>query len=172
MSGTNAIHGIVIVGAMLVAGLDPKDTLTRIVGLIAVAVGQQPSRSADGKVTKAGKASLTDIRVGDCLKLPASIGAGSMHTVRDVPCNEPHNSEVFASVTLTGSSYPGQTAAEQAALALCQAPGRTYIRTSKVRLTLLVLVPQRLSWNAGNHDARCVAVDPAGDHSGDIRQDR
>jgi H+-translocating NAD(P) transhydrogenase subunit alpha len=36
MSGTNAIHGIVIVGAMLVAGLDDKDTLTTTVGLIAV----------------------------------------------------------------------------------------------------------------------------------------
>ena len=30
MSGTNAIHGIVIVGAMLVAGLGHKDTLTTI----------------------------------------------------------------------------------------------------------------------------------------------
>src|SRR3989454_11262765 len=36
MSGTNAIHGIVIVGAMLVAGFGHKDTLTTIVGLIAV----------------------------------------------------------------------------------------------------------------------------------------
>jgi NAD(P) transhydrogenase subunit alpha len=36
MSGTNAIHGIVIVGAMLVAGIDHKDTLTTVVGLIAV----------------------------------------------------------------------------------------------------------------------------------------
>jgi len=36
MSGTNAIHGIVIVGAMLVAGLGHKDTLTTIVGLAAV----------------------------------------------------------------------------------------------------------------------------------------
>ena len=36
MSGTNAIHGIVIVGAMLVAGLDHKDTLTTVIGLIAV----------------------------------------------------------------------------------------------------------------------------------------
>jgi NAD(P) transhydrogenase subunit alpha len=35
MSGTNAIHGIVIVGAMLVAGADHKDTLTTIIGLIA-----------------------------------------------------------------------------------------------------------------------------------------
>jgi hypothetical protein len=35
MSGTNAIHGIVIVGAMLVAGLDHKDTLTTVIGLVA-----------------------------------------------------------------------------------------------------------------------------------------
>ena len=36
MSGTNAIHGIVIVGAMLVAGLDPKDTYTSVIGFVAV----------------------------------------------------------------------------------------------------------------------------------------
>ena len=36
MSGTNAIHGIVIVGAMLVAGLGDTDTLTTIVGFVAV----------------------------------------------------------------------------------------------------------------------------------------
>src|SRR3954470_23637325 len=39
MSGTNAIHGIVIVGAMLVAGLGHKDTLTLVVGLVAVVLG-------------------------------------------------------------------------------------------------------------------------------------
>ena len=36
MSGTNAIHGIVIVGAMIVAGMGHKDTLTLVVGLVAV----------------------------------------------------------------------------------------------------------------------------------------
>ena len=39
MSGTNAIHGIVIVGAMLVAGMDGADTLTRVVGFVAVVLG-------------------------------------------------------------------------------------------------------------------------------------
>jgi NAD(P) transhydrogenase subunit alpha len=39
MSGTNAIHGIVIVGAILVAGSPGADTLTRVVGLVAVALG-------------------------------------------------------------------------------------------------------------------------------------
>jgi H+-translocating NAD(P) transhydrogenase subunit alpha len=38
MSGTNAIHGIVIVGAILVAGRSGADTLTKIVGFSAVAL--------------------------------------------------------------------------------------------------------------------------------------
>jgi NAD(P) transhydrogenase subunit alpha len=36
MSGTNAIHGIVLVGAILVAGRQDADTLTRVVGFVAV----------------------------------------------------------------------------------------------------------------------------------------
>jgi proton-translocating NAD(P)+ transhydrogenase subunit alpha len=36
MSGTNAIHGIVIVGAMIVLGVDHKDTATWVIGFLAV----------------------------------------------------------------------------------------------------------------------------------------
>ena len=36
MSGTNAIHGIVIVGAMVVLGLPHKDAFTWVVGFAAV----------------------------------------------------------------------------------------------------------------------------------------
>ena len=36
MSGTNAIHGIVIVGAMIVLGLPDKGTFTWIIGFVAV----------------------------------------------------------------------------------------------------------------------------------------
>jgi NAD(P) transhydrogenase subunit alpha len=39
MSGTNAIHGIVIVGAILVAGIVHADALTGWVGFIAVILG-------------------------------------------------------------------------------------------------------------------------------------
>jgi H+-translocating NAD(P) transhydrogenase subunit alpha len=38
MSGTNAIHGIVIVGALIVAGAAHQDGLIRIVGFVAVAL--------------------------------------------------------------------------------------------------------------------------------------
>ena len=39
MSGTNAIHGIVIVGAIFVAGRPDADSLTQIVGFFAVVLG-------------------------------------------------------------------------------------------------------------------------------------
>ncbi len=39
MSGTNALHGIVLVGAILVAGRAEADTLTTIVGFFAVVLG-------------------------------------------------------------------------------------------------------------------------------------
>jgi NAD(P) transhydrogenase subunit alpha len=36
MSGTNAIHGIVIVGAMIVAGSPHPDGLIRVIGFVAM----------------------------------------------------------------------------------------------------------------------------------------
>ena len=39
MSGTNAIHGIVLVGAIIVAGFPHQETWIRIVALAAVALG-------------------------------------------------------------------------------------------------------------------------------------
>ena len=39
MSGTNAIHGIVLVGAILVAGRPDADGLTMVVGFLAVMLG-------------------------------------------------------------------------------------------------------------------------------------
>jgi NAD(P) transhydrogenase subunit alpha len=38
MSGTNAIHGIVIVAALIVAGSSAQDGLIRVVGFVAVAL--------------------------------------------------------------------------------------------------------------------------------------
>jgi NAD(P) transhydrogenase subunit alpha len=39
MSGTNAIHGIVLVGAIIVAGIPHQSTAIRVVSLAAVALG-------------------------------------------------------------------------------------------------------------------------------------
>ena len=72
MSGTNAIHGIVIVGAIFVAGSHGQDTATQIIGFIAVVLAsanvvggfvvtdrmlemfkkKEPARKTDGAETR------------------------------------------------------------------------------------------------------------------------
>ena len=39
MSATNAIHGVVLVGALLVLATDPQDMVVRVVGFVAVVFG-------------------------------------------------------------------------------------------------------------------------------------
>src|SRR5215207_776666 len=39
MSGTNAIHGIVLLGGLIVVGAEGADTLAKIAGTVAVAFG-------------------------------------------------------------------------------------------------------------------------------------
>ena len=39
MSGTNAIHGIVLLGGLLVVGQEGADTLVKVAGTVAVAFG-------------------------------------------------------------------------------------------------------------------------------------
>ena len=39
MSGTNAVHGIVLLGGLLVVGQEGADTLVKIAGTVAVAFG-------------------------------------------------------------------------------------------------------------------------------------
>lgn len=39
MSATNAIHGVVLVGALLVLAHDPQETYVRVLGFIAVVFG-------------------------------------------------------------------------------------------------------------------------------------
>ncbi len=39
MSATNAIHGVVLIGALIVLAHDPTDTYVRVVGFVAVVFG-------------------------------------------------------------------------------------------------------------------------------------
>ena len=39
MSGTNAVHGVVLLGGLLVVGAEGADTLVKIAGTVAVAFG-------------------------------------------------------------------------------------------------------------------------------------
>lgn len=104
--------------------------------------------------------------VGDCLD-DADVGAQpgtEVSTLATVPCVEPHDSEVIASLDLRGTGYPGVAAITAAADAGCiealeQLVGASYLETP---LDVSYYAPTELSWSEGDREILCVAYDPSG----------
>jgi putative regulator of septum formation len=85
-----AIAAFVIIGVWVVVGV------VVIVALVATSA----DRDEAGHVTDGGRASVLDLRVGDCLP---DTETGKQTTVELVECDRPHKVEVFAVYDLGGS---------------------------------------------------------------------
>lgn len=133
----------------------------------------QPIRDDDGVITQPNPS--TDpfaLLVGDCLDdAEVAVDAGSeVQTLPTVPCDEPHDSEVIASITLRGTAYPGADAITLEADAGCIAAleervGVPYLETP---YDVSYYAPTELSWSEGDREILCVAYDPAGPLTGPL----
>jgi len=144
-----AIAGLILSGVWLVI----------IIAAIAIGLNATPQRSASGQVTQPGVTSVYSLRTGDCLQNPgARLG---IITVRVVPCNQPHNAQVFAVLAVPGSSYPGTAALQHQAATGCHARIAGSIDRSQVTnsMTLQYLYPESQSWSAGHRSITCLVVD-------------
>lgn len=74
------------------------------------AEADETTRDDTGEVQEGGDVGVFRIRVGDCLN--AQI-AEQQSSVPVVPCDEPHESEVYATFDLVGDDYPGILTVEQ-----------------------------------------------------------
>ncbi len=86
MSGTNAIHGIVIVGAMIVLGLPDKSTFTWIVGFVAVVLAS--ANVVGGFVVTDRMLEMFKKRERPAAKQPVR-DSGSVETVSGEPSGSP-----------------------------------------------------------------------------------
>ncbi|MDQ2837429.1 MAG: hypothetical protein M3Y42_07465 [Actinomycetota bacterium] len=143
-----------------------------LVALVAVVSGSRATRSADGTVTKAGKISPWNVKIGDCVKLPSTLG--TLLTITVTPCTEPHNAQAFAEAPLTGSSYPGTTEIRAQARTGCSRLAVAFVGSDiNPNLHLIYLVPTSQRWNRDNdRTAHCLLLDPDKDITGDIRADK
>ncbi len=127
----------------------------------------QPIRDDEGVIIEPNPS--TDafaLAVGDCLDDgDIALESGSeVQTLPTVPCNEPHDSEVIASITLRGTAYPGEAAITLQADAGCisaleRLVGMPYLETP---YDVSYYAPTELSWSGGDREVLCVAYDPAG----------
>ncbi|MCA0294990.1 MAG: septum formation family protein [Actinobacteria bacterium] len=145
--------------------------LVAIFGYVAWTGSRFPARTPDGTVTRAGKVPPMRLRLGDCLELPEST-RGVVKQVDVLPCDSPHNGQVFAIVTLPAGGYPGDDEAIRLGIDACAEEIDGFFGTSAAiapSLQSFSFTAPKTDWENGDHSVRCLVVDTAGDFTGDVR---
>src|SRR5579859_1386754 len=111
-------------------------------------------------------AAVFSLRAGDCIN---SSPNGLSVTI--LSCATPHEAEVFATFSLTGSSWPGEAAVQQRASSGCTNRLAGYLNPQLLNagLTQQYVYPNRDAWKAGVHTVVCEVSSASGPLSGSVR---
>ncbi|MFG6503080.1 septum formation family protein [Microbacterium sp. P05] len=89
--------------------------------------GETVARDADTQeVTEGGTADVFTLRVGDCFD-DTSADAKEISEVPAVPCDQPHDNEIYHEFTMPDGDFPGQEALDAAADEECAAEFDTFV---------------------------------------------
>lgn len=131
----------------------------------------QPVRDAEtGEVTEeVENADVFAIRVGDCLNTADLDATDEISDVPIVPCDQPHDDEVYFAFTLDGETYD-EDAITAEADSTCIAEFETFIGLAhdSSELEFWPMYPTQGSWDGGDREVLCIAWDPAGQVTGTL----
>jgi hypothetical protein len=144
---------IVVIAAAVAAGV-----------LVVVTHGFRPKT-----VVTYRPAAVYALRAGDCIN---SSQNGLSVTI--LSCATPHEAEVFATFSLTGSSWPGGTAVDQQANSGCADRIAGYLNPQLLNAGLIqeYVYPNRGAWQAGVRTVVCEVSSSTGPLTGSVRNGR
>ncbi|MFG3030669.1 DUF4190 domain-containing protein [Streptomyces sp. NPDC048253] len=113
---------------------------------------------------------------GDCFDVPGETFDEDVYDVDEVDCSGEHDAEVFASVPLTGDSFPGDDHVTDVADDKCYALQDAYAMDPWAltdEVDIYYLTPTADSWSWGDREITCVFanVDEKGTLTGSLRAD-
>ena len=105
-----------------------------------------------------GEQGVFTLAVGDCLNDDTQ--EGEVSTIPVVDCDEPHDSEVYASVLMDDGDYPGEDATVAFADEQCTAQFEAFVGLSpeESKYGYGVLYPTAQSWAGGDREVLCRIV--------------
>jgi hypothetical protein len=132
-------------------------------GLLAVATHGFHKKTVVTVKHKA--AAVFSLRPGDCI----DTGAGVAFT--RVACSTPHDAEVFATFSLTGSSWPGTKAVQADASNGCAARLSGYLNPALATAALAqaYVYPDQSAWQASERTVICEVSSSTGQLTGSVR---
>jgi hypothetical protein len=104
-----------------------------------------------------GSVEANEVKAGDCLEeVPDS---GLVITLDTAPCDEPHQGEIFAVMTMPDGDFPGQFAIEEYQNK-CAPELAKYSpeAADDPEVGLFVLYPSQDSWGDGDRTVTCIAT--------------
>ena len=112
-------------------------------------------------------AAVFKLRPGDCIN-----SAPNGLTVTVLSCGTPHDAEVFATLALPKSSWPGNTAVEQAAGTACASRLGGYLNPdlASAGLAQEFVYPNQTAWQAGERTVVCEVSSSTGKLTGSVRK--
>lgn len=125
--------------------------------------GPSAERDESGQVVEGAEgADVFTLQVGDCLN--DADAADTVSEVPVVPCAEPHDSEIYASVILGGDTFPGTDAVLAEGDDQCGTEFDAFIGIPYVEsiYDFSYYFPTESSWERGDREILCVIFDPAG----------
>ncbi len=151
-----------VVAGLVVLGMT---TLTACSAASLPNTASEPVRDAEsGEVTESAEAvDVFAIRVGDCLNTSELTGETELESVPVVPCDEPHEDEIYFAFDSEAADFPGTDALSAEADETCIAQFASFIGTpwEESALEYWPMYPSEQSWANGDREIICVVYDPA-----------
>lgn len=127
-------------------------------------------RDESGAITEEGDLGVFALNVGDCVNSPDDTEDG-VSSMTGVPCDEPHDGEVFGTIDSTATEFPGDAELQSEADEVCAAEFETYvgIEYAVSELFFQTLIPTQQTWDdQDDREIVCIAVEEEGQLTGSV----
>ncbi len=117
-------------------------------------------RDEEGAVVEPGDVDVFALAIGDCFDDEGS--AEEVTSVPIVPCDQPHDNEVFHEFEVTDTTFPGDDEISAQAEEECVAAFDAFagIAYPDSTLEVFTLRPTSMSWKQGDRLVQCAIYDP------------
>lgn len=145
----------------------PKTTALLISVLLVFLVGcsstdaDEAERAEDGSVTASGEVGVNRLRLGDCFDQRVGDDPASVEAVEALPCDEPHQQEVFYLGALPEDEFLGDQVVADLVAEQCIAVFETYVGSAytESQLDISYIYPSEASWSDGDRGYVCSLFD-------------
>ena len=123
--------------------------LVSALGLGLASCADEPNRDESGEINETEDVDPNTLQAGDCFNDPETGSTTAVTSLEAVPCEEPHDNEVFHVFDLDDGDFPGADEVKQLGLEGCEPELEGYVGATAedAGLAVVPVTPTDQSWN-------------------------